>query len=375
MTDGSTTVVRAATVLAESGPVPDAEVVVAGDTIMEVRPATGPVTYDVLAPGFVDLQMNGRATVDVAVADGDDWDLLDAGLLAQGVTTWCPTLVSAPFASMEAAVRRIRWAAGRPPGPRPEIAGAHLEGPFLAVPGAHPPEHLRPSVDERWLESLRPDVAVVTLAPELPGAIAAVATLRANGVLVSLGHSACSLEVARQAADAGAGLVTHLGNAMGPFSQRQPGLVGAALSDDRLAASLIADLVHVHPAFLTIAFRAKGPTRTVLVTDAVATGSPVVGSPVVGSAVVDAGPPRMADGTLVGSVLTMDRALSNTVGFAGVALADAVASASTTPARLLGLVDRGVIAPGRRADLVALGPELGVVAVWIAGATAWPVPT
>jgi N-acetylglucosamine-6-phosphate deacetylase len=365
MTDASTTVVRAATVLAESGRLSDAEVVVTGDTIVAVRPATGAVTYDVLAPGFVDLQMNGMATVDVAAADGDDWDVLDAGLLAQGVTTWCPTLVSAPLTSMEAAVRRIRWAAARPPGPRPDIAGAHLEGPFLAVPGAHPPEHLRPSVDERWLGSLLPDVAVVTLAPELPGAIGAVANLTAKGVLVSLGHSACSVEVARQAADAGAGLVTHLGNAMGPFSQRQPGLFGAALSDDRLAASLIADLVHVHPAFLTIAFRAKGPTRTALVTDAVATGS---------TAVAD-GPPRMTDGTLVGSVLTMDRALSNTVRVAGVALADAVAAASTTPARLLGLVDRGVIAPGRRADLVALGPALDVVAVWIAGRTAWPVPT
>ncbi len=363
MTDAPATVVRAATVLTASGPVSDAEVVVEGGTIVAVRPATGAVTVEVLAPGFVDLQMNGIATVDVAAAEGDDWDVLDAALLAQGVTTWCPTLVSAPLASMAAAVERIRWAAARPPGPRPDIAGAHLEGPFLVVAGAHPPEHLRPSVDERWLESLLPDVAVVTLAPELPGAIGAVAELTARGVLVALGHSACTIEVARQATDAGARLVTHLGNAMGPFSQRQPGLVGAALSDDRMAASLIADLVHVHPALLTIAFRAKGPNGTVLVTDAVATGSTPV----------DGGPPRMADGTLVGSVLTMDRAVANTVRAAGVAVADAVAAASTTPARLLGLDDRGAIAPGRRADLVALGPELGVATVWIAGEKAWPV--
>jgi N-acetylglucosamine-6-phosphate deacetylase len=365
MTDAPATVVRAATVLTESGPVSDAEVVLEGGTIVAVRPATGAVTVNVLAPGFVDLQMNGIAAVDVAAADGADWDVLDAALLAQGVTTWCPTLVSAPLASMEAAVTRIRWAAARAPGPRPDIAGAHLEGPFLAVAGAHPPEDLRPSVDRAWLESLLPDVAVVTLAPELPGAIGAIGALVARGVLVALGHSACTIEVAREATDAGAGLVTHLGNAMGPFSQRRPGLVGAALSDDRLAASLIADLVHVHPALVTIAFRAKGPTGTVLVTDAVATGTAAVGD----------GPPRMADGTLVGSVLTMDRAVANTVRGAGVALADAGAAASSTPARLLGLDDRGAIGPGRRADLVALGPDLGVAGVWIAGRPAWPVPS
>jgi len=357
-------VVRAATVLTPSGPLADGEVVVEGGTIVAVRPATGAVSHAVLAPGFVDLQMNGTGRVDVAGADGDDWDVLDAALLGQGVTTWCPTLVSAPIASLEASLERIGRAARRPPALRPDIAGAHLEGPFLAVAGAHRPEDLRPSVDGAWLASL-PGVAVVTLAPELPGAIDAIADLAAGGVLVALGHSACRIEVARRAAGAGAGLVTHLGNAMGPFGQREPGLLGAALTDDRLAVSLIADLVHVHPALLTMAFRAKGPGRTVLVTDAVATGDGPVGG----------GPPRMADGTLVGSVLTMDRAVANTVGEADVALADAVAAASATPAALLGLPDRGVIAPGRRADLVGLGPDLGVEGVWVAGERAWPVPT
>jgi N-acetylglucosamine-6-phosphate deacetylase len=160
-------------------------------------------------------------------------------------------------------------------------------------------------------------------------------------------------------------LVTHLGNAMGRFAQREPGLLGAALTDDRLAVSLIADLVHIHPALVRIAFRAKGAGRTVLVTDAVATN----GSGGNGSGGDE--PPRQADGTLVGSVLHLDRAVANTVEVAGIGLADAVAAASTTPAGLLGLGDRGAIEPGRRADLVALDGHLRTETVWVGGEVAW----
>jgi N-acetylglucosamine-6-phosphate deacetylase len=371
MASASASVVGAATVLTESGPLSPGEIVVDEGLIVEVRAATGPVAHRVLAPGFVDLQMNGTGAVDVAGAQGDDWDVLDAALLAQGVTTWCPTLVSAPPAQMEASLERIVAARVRPPEGRPAIAGAHLEGPFLAVPGAHPPDCLLATVDQEWLGSL-PSVAVVTLAPELPDALAAIEKLAGAGVVVALGHSACTVEVARRATDAGARLVTHLGNAMGPFRQREPGLLGAALSDDRLCVSVIADLVHIHPALVRMAFRAKGAGGTVLVTDAVATG-PAVGA----GAGVDDGdgkgerPPRMADGTLVGSVLKMDRAVANTVTVGEISLADAVTAASTTPAALLGLDDRGTIAPGRRADLVALDDRLAVETVWIGGRPAW----
>ena len=365
MTSEDATAVRAATVLTGSGPLSPGEVLIDGGAIVEIRPPTGAVTHEILAPGFVDLQMNGNGAVDVADADDDGWAVLDAALLSQGVTTWCPTLVSAPLGQMEASLGRIARAAARPPQRRPAIAGAHLEGPFLAVAGAHHPDFLPGSVDRGWLASLPPSVAVVTLAPELPGALEAIGDLAGAGVLVALGHTGCSFEVAGEAADAGARLVTHLGNAMGPFRQREPGVLGAALADDRLAVSLIADLVHVHRALLRIAFRAKGPGRVVLVTDAVATGERTAPG---------REPPRMADGTLVGSVLAMDRAVANTVSAAGIALADAVAAASSTPARLLGLDDRGAIAPGWRADLVALGPDLSVETVWVDGQVAWPAP-
>ena len=332
-----------------------------------MRPSgPGAAEHEILAPGFVDLQMNGRGAVDVAEAEGDDWDSLDAGLLAQGVTSWCPTLCSAPAAATEAALGRMVAAAGRPGPPRPALVGAHLEGPFLAVAGAHPPSSLQGSVDRAWLLSL-PGVALVTLAPELPGALEAIEALVAAGVLVALGHSAADVDQVSRAADAGARLVTHLGNAMGPFSQRRPGILGAALSDDRLAVSVIADLVHVHPALITMAFRAKGPGRTVLVTDAVATGRPTPHR-------TRREPPRMADGTLVGSILAMDRAVANCVTDAGIPLAEAVAAASSTPAGLLGLDDRGALMPGRRADLVALGPDLRAEKVWVGGAAAWTRP-
>ncbi|HXQ59041.1 MAG TPA: amidohydrolase family protein [Acidimicrobiales bacterium] len=370
MASAPATCVRAATVFTASGPVCPGEVRFEDGLITTVGPATGAATYEILAPGFIDLQMNGIGAVDVADADGDDWDVLDDLLLAQGVTTWCPTLVSATLAAMEASLERITGAAGRPGRGRPAIAGAHLEGPFLAVAGAHHPPSLHGSVDGRWLAGLGSGVALVTLAPELPGALAAIEALVGAGVLVSLGHSACDLEVARAAADAGARLVTHLGNAMGPFRPRAPGLLGAALSDDRLAVSLIADLVHIDPALVRIAFRSKGAARTVLVTDAVAVG-PVGPYAVATSPGAVGEPPRMADGTLVGSVLAMDRAVANTVTVAGIGLGDAIAAASTTPASLLGLDDRGAISPGRRADLVALGADLEVERVWVGGEPCW----
>jgi N-acetylglucosamine-6-phosphate deacetylase len=373
----SRTVVRASTVLVPTGPVADTEVVIEHGLITTVRPARGPVPEVVLAPGFVDLQVNGIGATDVAGATGADWAALDQALLAQGVTTWCPTILTGPLDALEASLARIAAAARRrADGARPEIAGAHLEGPFLAVPGAHRPEFVRSEVDRAWLDSLGDRVRILTLAPELPGALDAIAALSDRGVLVSLGHSACTAEVAVEAAEAGARLVTHLGNAMGPLHQRAPGLVGAALADDRLSVSVIADLVHTHPVFVRMAFAAKsaGSERgpgVALVTDAVATRR----EPPHGAGSDRSVPPRLADGTLAGSVLTMAGAVSNVVRASGVALADAVGAASSTPARLLGLRDRGAIEAGRRADLVALEP-IGddgwrVASVWVGGDAAW----
>jgi N-acetylglucosamine-6-phosphate deacetylase len=338
-------------------------------TIGAIAPVRGPVPARTLVPGFVDLQVNGIDDVDVATASGRDWDRLDELLLAQGVTTWCPTLVTAPLDAFAAPLARItaaaaeRAAAAAGEG-RPLIAGAHLEGPFLGgMPGAHPVEHIV-AIDPGWLAALPEVVRVVTLGPEAAGAAAATAALAARGVLVAMGHTAATIEEATAVADAGARLVTHCFNGMPPLHHRQPGMVGAALADPRLAVSLIADLVHVHPAALAIACRAKGRGGVVLVTDAVAWKAHHVGGIEVG---FDGVVPRLADGTLAGSALTMDRAVRNLVGPCRIDLADAVAAAATTPARLLGLADRGRIEVGARADLVALGPGLEVDGVWVGG--------
>jgi N-acetylglucosamine-6-phosphate deacetylase len=361
-------------VVTPRGTIGPAAVVVDGGRIVGVERVTGPVPDRTIVPGFVDLQVNGIDAVDVSTAEGACWDVLDAALLAHGVTTWCPTLVTAPLDAFTAPLARIAATANRSPGgadrPRPHIAGAHLEGPFLGgAPGAHPKDLIRPP-DLVWLDSLPDIVRVVTLAPEQPGAIQATALLAKRGVVVSLGHSTATFEQATAAIDAGATLVTHCFNGMGPLHHREPGLVGAALSDPRVAACVIADLVHLHPAAVATVMRAKGAQRAVLVTDAVAWRTGSVGHAVRMSLDPDdprGAAPRLADGTLAGSALTMDQAIRNVVERCGVSLADAVAAASTVPAHVLGLRDRGAIESGRRADLVALGPDLHVQSVWVGG--------
>ena len=362
---------RASTVITPSGPLENGEVEIGDDgRIAGVRPARPGVSVPdrVLAPGFVELQVNGLDDVDCSsAATPAAWERLAGLLRATGVTSWCPTLVTAPLDALSTRVGRVAEAMRDQVAGTAQILGAHIEGPFLGgAPGAHPREWLLP-IDLAWLRSLPLGdvVRVVTLAPELEGAVEAIEALTEAGVLVSAGHTHATYDQAIAAADAGVRLVTHLFNGMSPLHHRQPGLVGAALTDPRLVPSLIADGVHVHPAALALAARAKGPGRWVLVTDAIAWNSGRLAERRV--SVVD-GAPRLPDGTLAGSALTMDAAVRRMVVEAGVDLAAVVAAASSTPARLLGLTDRGAIEPGLRADLVALTPppDLVVEHVWIA---------
>jgi N-acetylglucosamine-6-phosphate deacetylase len=352
------TTLTASTVITPDAVLSPGAVSIDGGRIVDVR-AGGTNPLDVtLVPGFVDVQVNGIGDVNVADATGADWDYLDARLLAQGVTAWCPTLVTSPLDSYAAPLASMAAAQARDGHGRPAILGAHLEGPFLGgAPGAHRVEYLRP-FDRGWIDALPPVVRLVTLAPELDGAVEVIAALVARGVLVSIGHSTATYEQAGAAADAGARLVTHCFNGMGPLHHRQPGLLGAALTDDRLCTGLIADLVHCHPAAIRLAFKAKGAGRVVMVTDSVAWRGNVTDAP------------RLGDGTLAGSVLAMDVAIANAVRYAGVALEDAVRAASTTPADVIGEADRGRIESDTRADLVALDAHNRAVTTWIAGEVA-----
>ncbi|HVV36385.1 MAG TPA: amidohydrolase family protein [Acidimicrobiales bacterium] len=356
------TTLAASVVITPDGLLAPGEVSIDEGVIVDVRPHTGVAPARVLAPGFIDVQVNGHVDVDVATAAGDDWDRLDHLLASQGVTAWCPTIVTAPLAVYPERLERIAGAARRPPAhARPTIIGAHLEGPFLGdAYGAHVPEWVAP-IDLDWLAALPPIVRVMTLGPEQPLAAEAIGLLCNRGVLVSMGHSKATYETAIAGADAGARLVTHLFNGMAPLHHRAPGILGAALSDDRLVPSLIADGVHVHPAALRAAARAKGRGGWILVTDAVGwqTHDRVE--------IVD-GAPRLPDGTIAGSCARMDECVARMVQAARIDIVDVVHAAATTPARLLGLDgERGAIAVDLRADLVALDPDtLRATEVWIA---------
>jgi N-acetylglucosamine-6-phosphate deacetylase len=348
------------------GPPSTGWVAIDDGVIVEVGSGTAPagavdLGAAVLAPGFVDIQVNGIGDVDFASTDAEGWRRAGRAQLEQGVTAYCPTLVTAPLDDYSPALERMSAAQVDSEGtPLPAIAGVHLEGPFLGgAPGAHRVDLLR-SVDCDWLcrtlDAFPNLVTLVTLAPEADPDFAGTRLLHARGVRVALGHSTVTYEHALAAVDAGARLVTHLFNGMGALHHREPGLVGAALDDDRLTPTLIADLVHVHPSVLRLAIDRK--PNVALITDRVA---------IAGLRVTDDGAARLADGKLVGSTLSMDRALRNVIGL-GIPVERAVEMAATIPCAALGLTDRGRIGAGARADLVALDPEsLAVRAVWLAG--------
>jgi N-acetylglucosamine-6-phosphate deacetylase len=360
------TYVLAAAGICPPGPPTPGWVAIADGLIIEVGSGPAPASAvdagpALLAPGFIDLQVNGVDDVDFFSADLDGWRRAGRAQLEEGVTAYCPTLVTAPLDEYPAALERVGAArADAEDQTLPAILGVHLEGPFLGgAPGAHPVALVRPA-DCEWLRALLAAfpglVTIVTLAPEADRGLAATHLLAENGVTVALGHSTATYDAARAATDAGARLVTHLFNGMGPLHHREPGLAGAALDDERLTPTLIPDLVHVHPAALRLAIHRKH--NVCLVTDRVAT---------VGLRITEDGAAHLDDGTLAGSTLSMQRAVHNAVGL-GIPVGRAVEMATTIPADALGLADRGRIAPGMRADLVALDPEsLAVRAVWLGG--------
>jgi N-acetylglucosamine-6-phosphate deacetylase len=315
----------------------------------------------ILAPGLIDLQINGVGDVDFSSASPADWRRARGELAAHGVTSFCPTIVSAPLTAYNGMLTSVAEAMrdAEAVSPSSTIVGAHLEGPFLGgAPGAHPPELLQ-SADIGWLTRLLEThpgiVRIVTIAPEADPEFAAIRLLREAGVVVALGHSDASYDLAIAAADAGASLVTHLFNAMSPLHHREPGISGAALDDDRLTPTLIADLVHVHAAALRLAIARK--PNVALVSDVVATRHE--------SPPLDA--VRLPDGRLAGATALLDRSVANVVSL-GIPIERAISMASTVPAAVLGLTDRGTLVEGARADIIAFDPKTMTLSdVWITG--------
>jgi N-acetylglucosamine-6-phosphate deacetylase len=252
--------------------------------------------------------------------------------------------------------------------------GIHLEGPFISHEkrGVHPPEDvLSPSAQafECFWQASAGTIRMMTIAPELPGAVETIQYARRLGVHSSLGHSNATYQEAQSGISAGADHATHTFNAMRALDHREPGILGAVLEDNELTADIIADGIHVHPSVLKLFLRAKGADRAILITDAIsATGMPN-GVYKLGGIEVQVRNGRCEyQGKLAGSVLTLDRALRNVMAFAGWQLQQAIKLATLNPAQRLGISDqRGILAPGRRADLVVLTPEGEVVHTIIGG--------
>ncbi len=347
----------------------------------------------VMVPGFVDLHIHGSAGYDVM---DDDVKALPAigRLLAQhGVTSYFPTTVTAPVDVTLRALERLADAienreladdapkvgANNEDGKgRAAPLGIHLEGPFISHVrrGAHPPEYLLaptlPLFEQFW-QAARGHIRMMTIAPELEGALEVITEAAGRGVCVSLGHSDADFAAAERGIAAGALHATHTFNAMRPLDHstlhnHNPGILGAVLTDDRVSADIIADGVHLDPAIVKLVAAAKRPNQTVLITDAIsATGMPD-GRYRLGTLEVDLREGKCTvDGKLAGSVLTMDRAVQNLARFAGWDLPQALAAASENPARVAQIPTKGVLAVGADADFLVLNAKGEVMRTFIGG--------
>lgn len=334
----------------------------------------------VLSPGFFDIHMHGGAGLDLMRASPSELPRLGKFLITHGVTGYFPTTVAAPLDATCAALDRLADAieaaqkSSNGDGASARPLGIHLEGPFLSHKrrGVHPPEYLvTPTVEifDRLWQASRGHVRMMTIAPEVPGALAVIAEAARRNVCVSIGHSDAEMSIAQQAVNAGARHATHTFNAMRPLDHRDPGIIGEVLSDDRMTADLIADGIHVSPPVVKIFLQAKGVERAVLITDAIsATGMPD-GQYQLGPIQVDVKDGECtANGSLAGSVLTMDRAVRNVMQFSKWSLRHAVRAATLNPARAVGMAqDLGVLQPGARADFTVLSPAGEVMKTIVGG--------
>lgn len=327
-----------------------------------------------LAPGFIDLQFNGGYGEDFT-ANPHSITSVAARLPETGVVALLPTFITSPLddytEKLEATLHAQKPAQGVPPGSL--VLGAHVEGPFLNPDsrGAHNASLFRDPTPQA-LEYLDPRQAIrlLTLAAERPGGLDAVRALANDGIVVSIGHSQATYQEAQAAFKAGVSYATHLFNAMPPLHQRKPGLIGALLTQSSVRCGLIVDGIHVHPAMVKLAYECLGASGITLVTDAMAAMSMPPGTYTIGdqTVIVDETSARLENGTLAGSILSMDQAVRNMMQFSGCSLAEAVRMASTTPAEVLGLQDRlGHILSGYPANLVLLDAGGQVQATWIDG--------
>lgn len=371
-----TQLLRARRLLSEEGWLDEHQLRIEAGIITAIEPIPSGVMgrdAELLCPALIDIHVHGGAGVDVMDEAPDTLDRLAMHKAREGVGSFLPTTVTAPLESIHGALGRIaqRCHSG---GAGAQVLGSYLEGPYFTPQnkGAHLPELFR-ELDLRELDSLIASscgtLRVVALAPEKPDALSAIRHLKQRGVKVMLGHSAATYAQTRAAFDAGADGLVHCYNGMTGLHHREPGMVGAGLTDERAWLELIADGHHVHPAAMQLC-GCCGRERLVLITDAMqAAGMPDGRYSLCGENVeMHGGIVRTASGGLAGSTLSLDAAVRNMVELAGITTEDALHMASLHPARLLGIDnDLGSLRPGKRASIIALNARLHVQQIWIQG--------
>ncbi|MEK5061573.1 N-acetylglucosamine-6-phosphate deacetylase [Paenibacillus shunpengii] len=329
-----------------------------------------------IVPGFIDIHVHGGGGEDFMNSDENVLNTITSYHASQGTTTMLATTMTAPKDWIEKVLSEVNKYRAKEM-PYAQLAGVHLEGPFISSkwPGAQNPEHISlPNVD--WLiswEQQYPElVRQVTLAPEQQGAHEVIAWLKEKGIIAALGHTDATYEEVEAAVEAGLHHAVHTFNAMTPLHHRKPGVAGAVLSDERISAEIIADGIHVHPAAVSLLAQLKSRLqKLVLITDAISATGLEDGNYTLGDlpVIVKDGVARLEDGvTLAGSTLTMIRGFRFLVQEAGLSIVEASQAASHNPAELLGILDAtGTIDQGKQADLLLLDASLELKQVWIKG--------
>ena len=333
-----------------------------------------------IVPGFIDMHVHGGGGFDIMDGKYEAVQQVAAAHSRFGTTAFLPTTMTMSKDKIIESLKSVKKAFVKGTGTA-EILGVHLEGPYINSErkGAQKKEDIKnPSIEEFLEFNLASGnlIRLVTIAPEMPGAIELIHWLSKHKIIASVGHSNATYEQAQKSIRAGLNHVTHTFNAMRGLDNHEPGVVGAALSSPGLTVEMIADGVHLHPAVMKILTRVKGAEKIVLITDAIRATSMPEGTYDLGGqdVIVTDGQARLKDGTLAGSILTMDKAVRNMISMVGVSLSEAIQMATINPARCLGVQDRkGSLAAGKDADIIILDKELKVKLTMVKGKTVYNI--
>ncbi|MHA1506569.1 MAG: N-acetylglucosamine-6-phosphate deacetylase [Candidatus Asgardarchaeia archaeon] len=326
----------------------------------------------IATPGFIDVHIHGMHGKDVAMGTEEAVEVVTKNMPRYGVTSYFPTIVTSPYEGFERSIKSIIKVSEKNVGA--DILGIHIEGPYLSKEkkGAQPEEYIRkPDLEEfKKLYDISGGLLKrMTIAPEAEGALDLIREATQMGVVMSMGHSNATYDVAIKAIELGARSAIHTFNGMRGYHHREPGILGAVLTTKNVMAEAIVDLIHLHPATVKLIYLCKGVHEMILITDAIAATGLPDGTYELGTVtiIVKDGISRTKSGALAGSTLTMNRAVRNMVEHVGVSFQDALIMATANPARLMSLKGKGAIAPGFDADITIVDKDMNVYATYVRG--------